>query len=99
MPVSSPESSDLAIARISAEAAIRVGLLLVLVYWCFTIAEPFLVPIVWGMIIAVAVHTGYDRLRHRLRTVSGTIITTSSRMVTIQAATPPRPPSRCRSRS
>ena len=45
---------------------IRVGLLLVLVYWCFTIAEPFLVPIVWGMIIAVAVHPGYDRLRHRL---------------------------------
>ena len=35
----------------------------------------------------------------RLRTVSGTIITTSSRMVTIQAAMPPRPPSRCRSRS
>ena len=55
MPVSSPESGDFAIARTSAEVAIRVGLLLVLVYWCFSIAEPFLVPIVWGMVIAVAV--------------------------------------------
>lgn len=66
MPTSSPDSSDLAIARITAEAVIRVGLLLVLVYWCFTIAQPFLVPIVWGMIIAVAVHPGHEALRQRL---------------------------------
>ena len=38
-----------------------VGLLLVLAFWCFSIAEPFLVPIVWGMIIAVAVHHGFAR--------------------------------------
>lgn len=66
MPTASPGSSDLAIARTGAEAVIRVGLLLVLVYWCFTIAEPFLVPIVWGMIIAVAVHPGYTLLRRQL---------------------------------
>ena len=53
-------------ARISAEVVLRVGLLLVLAFWCFSIAEPFLVPIVWGMIIAVAVYPAFARLRHRL---------------------------------
>ncbi len=61
-----PGSTDLAIARTGAEAVIRIGLMLVLVYWCFTIAEPFLVPIVWGMIIAVAVHPGFALLRRQL---------------------------------
>ena len=62
----SDKAGDLAITRTSSEVVIRVGLMLVLVYWCFTIAEPFLVPIVWGMIIAVAVHPGFDLLRRRL---------------------------------
>lgn len=66
MLTSSPGSSDLAIARTGAEAVIRIGLMLVLVYWCFTIAQPFLVPIVWGMIIAVAVHPGFIILRRQL---------------------------------
>ncbi|MGE3743266.1 MAG: AI-2E family transporter, partial [Geminicoccaceae bacterium] len=50
----------------SAEVVLRVGLLLVLAFWCFSIAEPFLVPIVWGMIIAVAVYPAFAKLRHRL---------------------------------
>ena len=62
----SDKAGDLAITRTSSEVVIRVGLMLVLAYWCFTIAEPFLVPIVWGMIIAVAVHPGFDLLRRRL---------------------------------
>ncbi len=57
------EDSEFAIARTSAEVVVRVGLLLVLVFWCFSIAQPFLVPIVWGMVIAVAVHHGFARLR------------------------------------
>ena len=41
------------------EAAIRIGILLLLVYWCFDIVRPFLVMIVWGIIIAVAVYPVY----------------------------------------
>jgi predicted PurR-regulated permease PerM len=57
---------DYAIARTSAEVVVRVGLLLLLAFWCFSIAQPFLVPIVWGMVIAVAVYRGYARLRRLL---------------------------------
>jgi predicted PurR-regulated permease PerM len=66
MQPSSGEAGDFAIARTSAEVVVRVGLLLLLAFWCFSIAQPFLVPIVWGMVIAVAIHHGYDRLRHAL---------------------------------
>jgi predicted PurR-regulated permease PerM len=45
------------------EAAIRIGVIAGLVAWCFMIARPFLIPIIWGAIIAVAVFRGYDRLQ------------------------------------
>jgi len=41
------------------EAAIRIGILLLLVYWCFDIAKPFLLMILWGVIIAVAAYPVY----------------------------------------
>jgi len=41
------------------ESAIRIGILLLLVYWCFDIVRPFLVMIIWGVIIAVAVYPVY----------------------------------------
>jgi len=63
---STEDAREFRAARISAEVVLRVGLLLVLAFWCFSIAEPFLVPIVWGMIIAVAVYPAYARLRHHL---------------------------------
>jgi predicted PurR-regulated permease PerM len=65
------EDGEFAIARTSAEVVVRVGLLLVLAFWCFSIAQPFLVPIVWGMIIAVAVHHAFARLRRALGHRSG----------------------------
>jgi predicted PurR-regulated permease PerM len=52
--------------RLMVEAVIRIGLLAALVMWCLDIARPFLVPIVWGVIIAVAVYPGYRRLEARL---------------------------------
>ena len=33
-----------------------------LVAWCFQIVRPFIVPAVWGIIIAVAIHPAYGRL-------------------------------------
>ena len=40
------------------EAAIRIGVIAGLIAWCFMIARPFLVPVIWGAIIAVAVFHG-----------------------------------------
>ncbi len=48
------------------EAAIRIGILAALALLCFRIVEPFLVPIAWGIILAVAVWPGYDWLLRRL---------------------------------
>jgi predicted PurR-regulated permease PerM len=55
--------SDDAFMRRTVEAAIRIGVIAGLIAWCFLIARPFLVPIIWGAIIAVAVFHGYDRLQ------------------------------------
>lgn len=44
------------------EALIRVGLVVVLFVWCFKIVLPFAVPVVWGIIIAVAIFPGYIKL-------------------------------------
>jgi predicted PurR-regulated permease PerM len=44
------------------ESAIRLAILLVLVAWCFAIVQPFVVIIIWGIILAVALHPIYTRL-------------------------------------
>jgi predicted PurR-regulated permease PerM len=59
-------NDDSRVLRLAVEAVIRIGLLAALVLWCFDIARPFLVPIVWGVIIAVAVYPGYRRFEARL---------------------------------
>ena len=61
-----PSMSDDAFMRRTVEAAIRIGVIAGLIAWCFLIARPFLVPIIWGAIIAVAVFHGYDRLQSGL---------------------------------
>ncbi len=48
------------------ELTIRVGLVAVLVVWCFQTLRPFLQPALWGMIIAIATYPGYLRLRRLL---------------------------------
>ena len=48
------------------QAAIRIGLVLLLVAWCFTIVRPFVVPVVWGIIIAVATYPAFARLQAAL---------------------------------
>jgi len=44
------------------ETAIRLGLLLLLLLWCFVLVRPFLIPILWGFILAIAVAPAYLRL-------------------------------------
>jgi predicted PurR-regulated permease PerM len=53
------------------EATVRVGTVLLLVAWCFQIVQPFFIPIVWGMIIAVASASGFRWLEGRLGGRSG----------------------------
>ena len=48
------------------EAAIRLGLLLLLATWCFLIVSPFVLPIMWGIIIAVAVFPLFAKLKSAL---------------------------------
>jgi predicted PurR-regulated permease PerM len=48
------------------EAAIRIGVVALLGLWVFQIVGPFLQPIVWGAIIAVACATPYHWLERRL---------------------------------
>ena len=46
---------------------IRVGALAVLAFWCFRILQPFFVPVIWGIIIAVAIYPLYHILVGFLR--------------------------------
>ena len=63
------------------EAAIRLGLLMLLAYWCFSIIRPFVMPVLWGVIIAVAVYPLFTRLkaalgeRNKLASVVYTLVT------------------------
>jgi len=55
------DDENLFVAR-ALKATIRIGVLLLLVVWCFSIVRPFLVPVAWGIIIAVASFGFYERL-------------------------------------
>ena len=44
------------------ETTIRLGLILLLLLWCFQIVGPFVTPILWGLIIAIALAPAYARL-------------------------------------
>ena len=63
----STQSSDgkLSVQR-AVEAAIRIGLVFLLAAWCFLIVEPFIIPILWGMIIAIACHPLYGWMQNKL---------------------------------
>ena len=53
-------------ASIAVEIAIRLGVLAVLLAWCFQILKPFISPVVWAIIIAIAVYPVFERLNARL---------------------------------
>ena len=48
-------SADKVFQRRAMEAAIRIGLVVLLVLWCFNIVQPFILLVLWGAIIAVAI--------------------------------------------
>jgi predicted PurR-regulated permease PerM len=49
-------SADKIFQRRAMEAAIRIGLVVLLVLWCFNIVQPFIMLVLWGAIIAVAIY-------------------------------------------
>ena len=59
-----PSNEDRAFFMRAVEASIRIGLIALLVIWCFQIVRPFIQPILWGIILAIAVHPVYLRLCH-----------------------------------
>ena len=69
-----PGSSD-AIQN-SIEITIRLGLLILLALWCLLIIKPFIVTVMWGVIIAVAVYPLFSKLKSVLggRTRLATVV-------------------------
>jgi len=60
------------------EAATRIGLVALLIAWCFDIVQPFIVPAVWGIVIAVAVYPAYqpfDKALGERHAVSACLVT------------------------
>ncbi len=57
---------------------IKLGILLLLFYWCFSILQPFLVPVVWAVVIAVSMYPLYLMMLVKLngrKGLTGTIFT------------------------
>lgn len=53
-------SVDKQFASNALEATIHVGIVLLLLFWCFKIAQPFIEIFFWGIIIAVAIQPAYQ---------------------------------------
>jgi predicted PurR-regulated permease PerM len=72
------------------ETSIRIGLLLFLVLYCFQIARPFLPPILWGIILAVAtqpIHAALCRVTGGRSSLAATILVVGALLVLIVPST------------
>ena len=54
------------------DVSIHVGLIILLVVACLLILYPFIPVVVWGVIIAISVYPGYEKLRRALGGRTGT---------------------------
>ena len=66
MSHTSRSSDDDVFHRRTLDAAIRIGLVLLLVIWSFNIVKPFILPVLWGAIIAVAIYPIFLKLQSLL---------------------------------
>ncbi|WP_083960546.1 AI-2E family transporter [Methylomonas lenta] len=53
-------------SRKALDATIKIGIVLLLLNWCFHIASPFIHPLVWGLIIAIALHPTFIKISAKL---------------------------------
>ena len=44
------------------ELAIKLGLIVLLILLCFQIMAPFLLPVLWGVILAIALYGGFTKI-------------------------------------
>lgn len=49
------------------EPTIKISMILLLFAWCFYIVQPFIVPLVWSLIITVSIYPVYSRMLALLR--------------------------------
>ena len=66
MSNSSQSSDDKAFQARTLDAAIRISLLALVVMWCFNIVRPFIQPVLWAVIIAVAIYPVFLKLQSML---------------------------------
>jgi predicted PurR-regulated permease PerM len=66
MDTPSGNARDKAYFNRTIEMLIRLGVVAILVVYCYQIVRPFVIPVVWGVIIAVAMHPTFARLRAAL---------------------------------
>ena len=66
MNTSNQPSNDKSYIARALEATIHIGLVILLLFWCFRIAQPFIEIIVWGIVIAVGIYPGYQWLKSAL---------------------------------
>lgn len=83
-----PEIAEQRYTRKVLEAVIRIGLILLLALWSFQIFSPFLGPVVWGMIIAIATHRLFARLESAVGGRSGLAATLFVLLALIVLITP-----------
>ncbi len=52
--------------KVAVDLVIRIGILLLLIAWCFRILAPFLSPVLWAILLAVALYPLFSVLSKRL---------------------------------
>src|ERR687897_1277579 len=57
---------DAGFAGRAVDAGIKIGLVALLAVWCLEIGRPFMLPLIWGVIIAIASYQGFVRLERGL---------------------------------
>jgi len=71
------------------ELAIRLGALFVLLYGCFILIEPFILMVLWGVIVAIALLPVFRRLSgllgHRPRLAAAALVTTLIAILVVPA--------------
>ena len=53
-------------SEVAIETTIRISLIALLVTWCFLILQPFIIPVLWGLIIAIALYPTYRWIEGKL---------------------------------
>jgi predicted PurR-regulated permease PerM len=78
MSLETKTSEDELFVTRAVEATIRIAILGILVVWCFQIIVPFIVPVLWAVIIAVALYPTFKKAESALggrRGLAATLVT------------------------